>query len=254
MSIEQIIHLYDDNPDHFHFEGELRALNRLGASVQPPNVIVEIGSYRGQSTCALALHAQVPVYSIDCHVNGPDDFKADGAPLFSSEDRKIWMENVLRIGRAEVVRPIELPSLLAAQVWGDMPPIGLLFIDACHEYECVRADLELWIGYLASGGLLAMHDNNKPGVMQAIEEIASQLELVEVADVMSVYKLNDYEAILPSAESFSYPDDDSLDEPLEYGVPIDANASPKTITGATNASPKVVTKPATRKTTKKAKK
>ena len=60
MSIDKVIEMYSG----FHFEGELRMLNRLAAGVTE-GVIVNIGSYRGQTDCAIALHATVPVYCID---------------------------------------------------------------------------------------------------------------------------------------------------------------------------------------------
>lgn len=77
MSIDKVIGLYEG----FHFESELRMMNRLGDGITD-GVIVSIGSYKGQMDCALALHAHVPLYAIDSHESGPEeDF------VFSDEDR-----------------------------------------------------------------------------------------------------------------------------------------------------------------------
>lgn len=50
--------------------------------------------------------------------------------------------------------------------------LGLLYIDACHEYQCVKTDLELYYPKVVSGGLVCGHDFLNPayGVNQAIKE------------------------------------------------------------------------------------
>lgn len=177
MSIDLVIDLYSG----FQFPGELRALNRTAASVVD-GVIVAIGSYRGQTDCALALHAQVPVYCIDARIESIDD------PVpFGDADRPFWMRNILDLGLAEKVRPVNLPSTVVASVWSE--PIGLLFIDASHDYASVAADIAAWLPHVVAGGLIAFHDNNKPGVMQAVQEVIDLLETVEICDITSIYRL-----------------------------------------------------------------
>jgi hypothetical protein len=50
-------------------------------------------------------------------------------------------------------------------------PIDLLLIDGDHSYEGCRRDYECYAPLLASDGLLLFHDNNIPGVRQALEEV-----------------------------------------------------------------------------------
>lgn len=180
MSIETVIGLYEG----FHFEGELRAINRIAAGVTE-GVIVAIGSYRGQTDCALALHAQVPVYAIDSRESGPEE-----EFVFSDADRVHWMRNVLTLGLAEKIRPINLRSADAAFAWQRMDaPIGLLYIDGSHDYQSVYDDLRLWLYYVLPDGLVAVHDNNLPGVAQAIAKFDYCLEMIEQADLTNVYRL-----------------------------------------------------------------
>lgn len=171
--------------DGFLGEAEARHLHALAADVQPPNVILEVGGYKGRSTCALAIGAKVPVYSVDTHAKD-----AGGDFPYSDEDRACWTENVLKMGVATRVRPINLPSVDVAEIFQES--IGLLFIDGCHALDSVRQDLACWIPHVAPNGLVAMHDNYAPGVVQAvIEYIAdfNDLQIVSIVESTSVYRI-----------------------------------------------------------------
>lgn len=181
MSIDKVIQLYSG----FHFEGELRMLNRLADGITS-GVIVSIGSYRGQSDCALALHAHVPVYCIDVRIESNPEGEDEYIP-FGDADRPIWMRNILDLGVGEKVRPINLPSAVVASVWTQ--PIMLLFIDASHDYASVKADLEAWLPHMSPFGIIALHDNNKPGVVRASKDLLGKYEIIEQSDITTVYKL-----------------------------------------------------------------
>lgn len=180
MSIDDVIALYQD----YHWPDELRMLNRLAAGITS-GVIVAIGSYRGQSDCALALDAQVPVYCIDPR-------EAPGTH-YGDVDRPYWMQNVLAMGVAEKVRPINLPSLLVPKVWSLLyypysKNISLLFIDGDHDRA--NDDLQAWWSHVVCDGLIVMHDSNFDVVKSAVKYPVSSGHMVEVerADVSIVYQ------------------------------------------------------------------
>ncbi len=151
------------------YDEEVELLYRLASGVAS-GVIVEIGSYRGKSTVALALgsrdHHSVPVYAIDPH----ETFTGAMGFGFRPADRTEFLRNLLRCEVTEIVRVVNLPSRVAAAGWEK--PVGLLWIDGDHRYESVKQDLESWEPHLAPGSLVALHDSTDPnlGPRQAIQE------------------------------------------------------------------------------------
>jgi predicted O-methyltransferase YrrM len=168
-------------PDALEIEGflslsEATLLSDCGAMAN--HCIVEIGSYRGRSTIALAQRATVPVYAIDPH----EWFTAEDGHIFDGPmDREHFMRNLLSSGMAQRVRLVNLASIQAAASW--QRPIDVLWIDGDHRAAAVRADLHAWLPFVVAGGQVLLHDYDTPGVMAARRELESagdfeQLETV----------------------------------------------------------------------------
>jgi hypothetical protein len=152
---------------------EAALLRRLATEVDA-GCIVEIGSYRGMSTIALAKGARVPVYAIEPH----EEFVGVFGGKFGPADRRAFFENLLRAGVVEQVRLVNLSSEVVAPGW--QLPVGLLWIDGDHRYEAVRRDFDCWKPHLR--GKVAFHDAIQPtlGPSKLIEELlAGGFELVE---------------------------------------------------------------------------
>jgi hypothetical protein len=64
-----------------------------------------------------------------------------------------------------------MTSKEASQLFADNSIDGI-FIDAAHEYEAVKEDLELWYPKVKSGGYFCGHDYSHgwPGVIKAVDE------------------------------------------------------------------------------------
>jgi len=155
--------------------GELEAalLTRLASEVDE-GCIVEIGSWRGMSTIALAKSAQVPVYAIEPH----EHFVGVLGGMFGPEDRRAFFENLLQAGVVEQVRLVNLSSEVVTPGW--QLPVGLLWVDGDHRYEAVKRDFECWEPHLR--GLVAFHDTIQPtlGSTQFVDELlGGGFELVE---------------------------------------------------------------------------
>lgn len=147
---------------------EGRRLAHLASLVPSDQAIVEIGSYRGKSTCFLAAGAArgggARVYAIDIWDFGRDKL------LNKKGVYQEFVEQVASVGLADRITPVKGDSVSVARVWNR--PIGLLWIDGCHQYEAVLADYEAWSDYVVPGGWIAFHDYGRkkwPGVKQCVD-------------------------------------------------------------------------------------
>lgn len=145
------------------YPGEAWALYNEAVAIRDrPAVIVEIGSWKGRSTIALASGASGPqdrVYAIDPHTGSREHGRVDTFAIFQ--------ENVHQAGVQDRVVPVRMRSHDAASLL-ELQAIDLLFIDGSHEYSDVRQDIQDWIPRLRPGGVVAFNDPSWPGVHRAL--------------------------------------------------------------------------------------
>jgi predicted O-methyltransferase YrrM len=149
-------------------DAEAAKLMKLAAGVPEDVCIVEVGSYRGRSTCALAIGAEgARVYAIEPH----ESFAGVLGGSFGPPDRRAFFENLLRVGVVEKVRLVNLSAEVVCKGW--TLPIGLLWIDGDHTEEGVRRDFGAFEPFLRPGGVVAFHDARDPegGPAKLIEEL-----------------------------------------------------------------------------------
>jgi hypothetical protein len=98
--------------------------------------------------------------------------RANGWPMVYFE----FLANMKLAGLQRVVTPWPCPSLIAARCLRTTPGIDLfdvVYIDASHDYDDVRADIAAWWPLVRAGGLLCGDDYDPvsdPGVVQAVNE------------------------------------------------------------------------------------
>ncbi len=139
----------------------------FGAARSLPNRsnIVEIGSFKGRSTCCLAFACRGTkkrIFAVDTFDGGPDLQRHDSFREFCL--------NIERCELSEYVEPIRGISWEIAKTWNK--PIHLLFIDGSHIYEDVMADFASFFPHVVPGGLVAFHDVQQsfPDVLKAWNE------------------------------------------------------------------------------------
>jgi predicted O-methyltransferase YrrM len=109
--------------------------------------IVEIGSNRGRSAAALSDNTAGNVVAVDIW-DDPDAFNA-------------FMQN-----KGYNVFPYQKTSLAAAATFSEQgTTFDMIFIDAMHDYENVKADILAWRPLLVAGGLLCGHDYGRESVV-----------------------------------------------------------------------------------------
>jgi hypothetical protein len=68
-----------------------------------------------------------------------------------------FLDNVARSGTATKMLPTRMDSLTATATFGN-GSFDLVFIDADHSYEAVKADISAWRSKVKPGGILCGHD------------------------------------------------------------------------------------------------
>jgi hypothetical protein len=140
------------------------------AAVPTGGRIVEIGSFRGRSTIAIARSAPdgVEIVAIDPHAGndrGPQEI--EGFEAEAAQDHEIFLANLARAGVGERVHYVRKFSHDAHDdVTG---PIDVLHIDGAHRFGPARADIRTWGGRVVPGGSMLIHDSfSSVGVTLAI--------------------------------------------------------------------------------------
>jgi predicted O-methyltransferase YrrM len=119
-----------------------------------PEVCVEIGSARGNSTCSIAAalkeNEHGKLYAIDPHM--PTDWNDN----FSVDTFDILRSNLSALGLTDHVEIIRSRSEEAARDW--TRAIDLIFIDGDHSYEGVKRDWDMFVKHVSRFGLVVFHD------------------------------------------------------------------------------------------------
>tara|TARA_B100000686_G_C16780398_1_gene971421 strand:- start:1490 stop:2086 length:597 start_codon:yes stop_codon:yes gene_type:complete len=128
---------------------------------------VEVGVRTGWFSKYILDNTQMKVYAID-----PWE---DNSELTESED--VFAECQERLApygeRAEMIKGY---SPAAADLFSD-ESVDFVYIDALHDYESVKKDIEAWWPKVKRGGVISGHDYNRlkwPGVVKAVKEFCKE--------------------------------------------------------------------------------
>lgn len=151
----------------------------LAALVPRGQIIVEIGAYKGRSTCYLAAGSSVgneaQVISIDPW-DDPDNTpgpKRKGPIYIDPTNKQQQRAHLVACGVGHLVTSIQGYS------WDvELPnePIGLLWVDGAHDEPSVQRDIDRWTPLVVSGGYVAFDDYlaKCPGVDRAVHALMQQ--------------------------------------------------------------------------------
>lgn len=159
-------------------------LAALAARIPAEQAIVELGSYKGKSTCYLAAGASLGhgahVYAFDAW-----DLPGNESGRFGFAEKstkRAFREQVASMGFKEAITPTCQFGAVAAAQW-EGPPVGLLYIDADHRAKSVRADFNAWLPRLAPDAFVAFDDYDtprNPGVKEVVDRFAADGLIIDV--------------------------------------------------------------------------
>ena len=145
---------------------EGRLLYKIARSLKDDAVIVEIGAFKGKSTCFIAEgigSKQIQFFSIDTWYN-------DKMP----QERKDVFADFLHNTKPykDKIQPLRGYSYELIKTWPQERRIDFLWIDGDHSYEGVKKDIQDWVPLVKKNSPICFHDyRDAPGVKKAVDEL-----------------------------------------------------------------------------------
>ncbi len=150
-----------------------------------PNTIVEVGTWLGGSAihmAGLCKHRGLAttIYCCDTWLGSSEhwlsqkwsasfEFRLGYPTLYQS-----FLKNVARAGAGDVIHPVPLDSISAAEVLAARKVTAdLVYIDAGHSYDSCLIDLRLYSELLADKGVILGDDFEWPGVATAVAQFVA---------------------------------------------------------------------------------
>ena len=160
---------YPDRVHHnYQFLGFINLLNTVVNNVGKNSIMIEIGSFMGESTMLFASTCYFDkIYSID-----PYDGDDMGIEVHFNNWNFVQEQFKINTRYFDYIEQINDYSQNTYNQFQDNS-IDFIYIDADHTYESVKRAIELFIPKLKKGGIIGGHDysDDWPGVKRAVTEI-----------------------------------------------------------------------------------
>lgn len=160
-------------------QSELNFLYKLIKGIPVNGKVVEIGSFLGDKSTS-AFGEAILRYRKNAMIYCVDIFEDEPYKIYKSFLKKTQGEKMIDVFKRNTkkynITIIRKLSVEAAKDFED-ESVDLIFIDADHSYEAVKADITAWLSKLKKGAVMCGHDygktlvhNFKYGVTRAVRE------------------------------------------------------------------------------------
>jgi hypothetical protein len=147
--------------------------------------IVEVGVWKGKSVAYLGV--EIANSGKDIKVDAVDTWKGSLNEDVHQKDvyvktdtlYPLFLSNISSL--SHIITPIRKASVEASALYED-ESLDVVFIDACHTYDCVREDILAWLPKVKKGSYLAGHDypwSANDEVKRAVDGLLSPIEVTE---------------------------------------------------------------------------
>lgn len=164
--------------DGFMTDPELLWLANTASKLPQKSIVVEIGSWHGKSSRAIAdnLSLDSILYCVDTwngSVNEQATWHQSAKMKEGDHAYYEFLQNNIDLVQAGKIIPLRMSSKNASDFFKEKYiEIDLCFIDAAHDYDSVRKDIEQWHPLMNDGGIICGHDyvgNSGMEVIQAVD-------------------------------------------------------------------------------------
>jgi len=163
--------------------------------VEDSALIVEVGSWCGRSTMAIAEHMQAGsiLYCVDAwedlYGSNPSETVSDG--WVNAQDAYVQFKNNLKSyiddGTIVVRRYDSIEAAYKLKpFYADA--VDWVFLDSSHLYETTKKEIEAYLPLLRVGGLLSGHDYWHEGVNKAVSERLKGVRLIPGGSIWTYVK------------------------------------------------------------------
>ena len=142
--------------------------------LQKQLIVLEIGSYRGESTEILLKTGLVE--HITCVDLWQNDYDNDDAASYTTPIPEIEKQFDERLNIYSNVKKIKGNSNDIHSEF-DNESFDLVYIDGDHRYEGCKNDIINFLPKVKNGGFIAGHDGHHPPIMRAIRDTIEKIDL-----------------------------------------------------------------------------
>lgn len=151
----------------------------------PDSVMVEVGSYRGESAQIFLNSGKIKhLYCVD---------PWETTHLQNIKKAEQCFDNIFK--ECPSVTKIKNTSVEAAKQFQDKS-LDIVYIDAMHDYDSVKQDILTWLPKIKPNGIISGHDYEQKrysGLTQAVDEIFGKPHKVYIDDTSWLVFLGEYE-------------------------------------------------------------
>lgn len=130
-----------------------------------PGRLVEVGSWEGRSTIAMANATSREIHAVDTWAGSPGEISA--ALAGERDVHATWRANIDEATTGNVVEHRMDWRKYATE---DGSPVALLFIDAEHTYDEVADNITAFLPLMSPGGIICGDDMHHPPIKRAVVE------------------------------------------------------------------------------------
>jgi predicted O-methyltransferase YrrM len=173
---------YYENVFGWFSDWDKQVYDKAVAKYNDGDIFVEIGSFKGRSASVMGVNIinsnkNIKFYCVDTWQGSEEHQKgalAEDSDVVNGTLYDVFLKNTEPV--KDVLIPIRKPSEEAAKDFADNS-LAFVFIDASHDYENIKKDLNSWFPKVKKGGTLAGHDAAYPPIIQALNEFCQENNL-----------------------------------------------------------------------------